>query len=193
MAQVRKECLESLQILHHRAKQAGQVTFLKPNTLLPFYFKFLKDKDRSVRMTALQNIVEFGAQGQLMFIEGLTKDENPQVRSICATGLGYYGPITIRTLLFGLHDPNPQVRKSTAKTIETNFTVESISECFWDKIAQRLSLKCTIKEVLNLPYTLTQGCANILKDLVSLFDGEFQVGNRGHQYLEDHTELSPNR
>jgi len=70
-----------------------------------------------------------------MFIEGLTKDENPQVRSICATGLGSYGPITIRTLLFGLHDPNPQVRKSTAKTIETNFTLDNISECFWDKIA----------------------------------------------------------
>lgn len=53
----------------------------------------------------------FGPQAELIFIEGLTKDKNPLIRSECAKGLGALGPQNLRALLFGLRDVEEQVRK----------------------------------------------------------------------------------
>ena len=60
--------------------------------LLPFFYRCLNDKDKSVRSCALLCIQNFGPQGELMFIEGVTKDRSVMVRSECAQGLGLIGP-----------------------------------------------------------------------------------------------------
>lgn len=109
MAAVRRESLMAIHALQERAR--GAVTYLKPRGVLPLYFKFLRDSDKDVRDTALGCIVAAGPQGQLVLIEGLTKDENALVRAYSAKGLGLFGPSTFRTLLLGLHDTNPMVRK----------------------------------------------------------------------------------
>ena len=109
MPQVRRETLMAIHALQERAR--GSVTYLKPRGVLPLYFKCLRDGDKDVRDTALGCIVAAGPQGQLVLIEGLTKDDNPKVRGYSAKGLGLFGPSTFRTLLLGLHDTHPNVRK----------------------------------------------------------------------------------
>jgi len=86
-ATVRKASLLSLDILHKKA-QRDQVTYLKARHLLPFFYRCLSDKEKSVRQCALLCIQNFGPQGELMFIEGVTKDKNPLIRCECAYGLG---------------------------------------------------------------------------------------------------------
>ena len=52
-----------------------------------------------------------------MFIEGVTKDKNFQIRCECAQGLAQIGPSTFRTLLLALHDPHPAVREAATVAI----------------------------------------------------------------------------
>jgi HEAT repeat protein len=68
-----------------------------------------------------------------MFIEGLTKDRSWQIRSECAQGLAQIGSSTFRTLLLGLHDPDPRVRESTSNAIIRNMNVEDIEDSFRGK------------------------------------------------------------
>lgn len=170
MAAVRKECLLTLQTLS--AKSKSQVTYLKPRTILPLFYKFLRDLDVEVKEAALQCIYEAGPHGQLLLVEGLSKDANPQTRAQAARGLGLFGPSTFRSLLLGLHDGSAEVRKSVAKTIVTNFSLEAVLEEFLDKPAQRQGIKCAVKEILTLPFALNQTCANFLRDLLSLLEDE---------------------
>lgn len=82
-ASVRKSSLLSLDILHKKTPN-DQVTYLKARHLLPFFYRCLNDKDKQVRSCALLCIQNFGPQGELMFIEGVTKDRNFQIRQECA-------------------------------------------------------------------------------------------------------------
>ena len=82
-ASVRKSSLLSLVILHKKTPN-DQVTYLKARHLLPFFYRCLNDKDKQVRSCALLCIQNFGPQGELMFIEGVTKDRNFQIRQECA-------------------------------------------------------------------------------------------------------------
>ena len=76
-AEVRKAAIISLDILRSRAQnRTDQITYLKARNMLPFLYRCLTDKDKSVRNSALQCIQNFGPQGELMFIEGLTKESN---------------------------------------------------------------------------------------------------------------------
>jgi hypothetical protein len=82
-ASVRKSSLLSLDILHKKSPNES-VTYLKARHLLPFFYRCLSDKDKQVRSCALLCIQNFGPQGELMFIEGLTKDRNYMIRCECA-------------------------------------------------------------------------------------------------------------
>lgn len=70
-----------------------------------------------------------------MLIEGLTKDDHAVVRACSARGLGKFGPSTFRSLLLGLHDNNPNVRKAAGKAITSNLSIELINDEFMDKPA----------------------------------------------------------
>ena len=99
---VRKASLISLDILHKRAND--RVTYLKPINLLPFFFKALSDKSPLVRKSALLCIQNFGPQGELLLIEGFTKDKSAKIRAACAQGLVHFGARCYRVLMTGLHD-----------------------------------------------------------------------------------------
>jgi hypothetical protein len=63
------------------------------------------------------------------------------------------GPHTLRTLLIGLHDEHPGVRKTVEKEIMEKFNLNSILDTFSDKISQKKSLKIAIRDILekNIP------------------------------------------
>lgn len=105
----RKAALISLDILRKKAlDESGSgepsITYLRARNLLPFFYRCLSDKDKTVRQSALVSIQNFGPQGELLFIEGVTKEQNLLVREQCATGLGRIGVTAFRTLLLTLND-----------------------------------------------------------------------------------------
>ena len=116
--------------------------------MLPFLYNCLLDRDRPVRNCAILAIANFGPQGELMFIEGVTKEANPSIRLECAKGLGKIGATTFRTLLLTLHDPHPGVKEAACNAILRNMTPESVFACFEDKEHQRQSLLCSVQEVI---------------------------------------------
>lgn len=105
-------------------------TYLQPKNLLPFFYKSLSDRAATVRECALLCIKNFGAHGELLFIEGVSKESNPLLRSECALGLGSIGPQTFRSLLLALHDETQIVKDSASSAILNNMTVYQIRKQF---------------------------------------------------------------
>ena len=58
------------------------------------------------------------------------------------------------------------------KAIVSNFSVDSILEEFQSKSSQKQGIKCSIKEILALPYPLVQTCANLLRELLTVLQQE---------------------
>ena len=108
-----------------------------------------------------------------MFIEGVTKEANPNIRVECAKGLGRIGPTTFRTLILTLHDPHPAVREAACTAILRNMTAESVYKCFEDKEHQRQSLFCSVQEVI-----MSDNVVNISSDIYNF------LSNLAHM-LED--------
>ena len=83
-----------------------------------------------------------------MFIEGISKEQNPYIRAECAFGLGSIGPQTFRSLLLALHDPVPLVKEAASRAILINMKLSEINNHFYDKNHQKTTICCTIKELL---------------------------------------------
>lgn len=98
----------------------------------------------------------FGPQAELLFIEGLTKDSNPIIRSECAKGLAIMGPQNFRVLLFGLRDLEEIVRIATLNSILKNFDVDTIIEEFSHKMSSIPALILALREII-------EGCEEKLK------------------------------
>jgi hypothetical protein len=58
-----------------------------------------------------------------MFIEGVSKEPNSQIRAECAFGLGTIGAQTFRTLLLALHDSTMLVKDAASRAILDNMTI----------------------------------------------------------------------
>jgi hypothetical protein len=111
-----------------------------------------------------------GPQGELLFIEGLSKDNNPIIRSCSARGLARIGVSTLRTILCGLYDENPNVRKIVENEILKEFTYDDILIEFYEKQLQLLSLKLTIKDILEKKISLTIHMQKYLIELLNLIE-----------------------
>lgn len=168
MLQVRRACLNTLQILREKA-QDSNITYLKNKNILPLFYYFLQDSSAEIREVAVNCLKKFGPQAELIFIEGLTKDKNPQIRSECAKGLGALGPQNLRALLFGLRDIEEPVRKATTLAIRSNFTTDSIVEEFKDKQNKVPALLCSIKEIIQLPFIMNEKTRSILEQVLVRF------------------------
>lgn len=72
----------------------------------------------------------------------------------------------------------------------SNFTVESILEEFQSKSSQKQGIKCSIKEILSLPYPILQTCAKLLRDLLSALQQE-AVSEDLSKYSYRQAEESP--
>ena len=166
--QIRKEALLSMKTISERSK--SKLTYLKPKTLLPLYIKYLNDPCKEIRNICIECILTTGPQGELTLIEAFTKDSNHIIRAQAAKGLGKLGPVSFRTLILGLHDPHPFVRKISASTIAKYFTANSLFKEYEEKNSQRQTLRCAIKEVLALPCPLLLKCGNLLKEFLSILE-----------------------
>ncbi|GIQ83149.1 hypothetical protein KIPB_004423 [Kipferlia bialata] len=111
---VRSAVLFSLGSFSQRAN--GGVTFLRSRSLLPRVYARLKDNDRTVREAAC-TVLAHDAQGELLLIRGLLKDQSPVVRASAAMGLGKTGPRSLRTLLLAHRDRSPAVRSAVGDAI----------------------------------------------------------------------------
>ena len=117
-------------------------------------------------------IKSLGPQGELIFIEGISKDSNPIIRANCAIGLAMIGPHTIRTLLIGLHDENREVRKIVEKEIVRKFAVEDVLNIFSEKSSQKLSLKIAIRDILEKSQNLQANTRAYFNEIILNLDHE---------------------
>jgi HEAT repeat protein len=161
---VRKAALLSLREINMQAKD--KLVYMKPVTLLPLFLKHLKDPSKEIRIICLKAIVELGPQGELVLLEAFRKDSNFIIRAQAAKGLGMAGVRHFKTLILGLHDNHFYVRKNSDKTISNCFSVDSIVNEFVGSPMQAQTIKCAIKEVLALPYKISDACEKILRDVL---------------------------
>lgn len=99
----------------------------------------------------MEGILDLGPQGELLFIEGLTRDSNPVVRIHCAIGLSMIGASTIRTLLVGLLDPDQRVRATVSNSLVSRVKISSIVETIQKKPGIRGSISAACRDILQNP------------------------------------------
>jgi HEAT repeat protein len=164
---VRKACIFTIHELAERAQE--NITYLKKKNIIPFYYEKLKDKDINIQGYAINCIKSLGAEGELIFIEGFTKDNNYLTRINCGLGLADNGIQNMRTLLLGLQDKNKNVRNAIEKVIIVKMPISEVVNYFNNE-GQLLSLKYTIKELLDKKNYLQLVTLGYLEKLLSTIE-----------------------
>lgn len=117
-----------------------------------------------------------------MFIEGLTKDKNISIRCNSASGLARIGVTTFRTLLVGLYDDNPNVRKTIENEMLQRFKIEDIVAEFFKRIPQLESLKFTLRDILEKRIPLSRNTSNFLENLLHSIEYQEQEERKMQEY-----------
>ena len=170
---VRKSCIFTIHELAERAQE--NITYLKKKNIIPFYYEKLKDKDINIQGYAINCIKSLGAEGELIFIEGFTKDSNYLTRINCGLGLADNGIQNMRTLLLGLQDKNKNVRNAIEKVIIVKMPISEVVNYFNNE-GQLQSLKLTVKELLDKKNYLQLVTVGYLEKLLSTIE-EFEENN----------------
>ena len=161
---VRKACIFTIHELASRANES--ITYLKKKNLIPFYYDKLKDKDLNIQGYAINCLKSLGPEGELVFIEGFTKDNNYLTRINCGLGLADSGIQNMRTLLLGLQDKNKNVRNAIEKVMIVKMPISEVVNYFSYE-GQLNSLKITVKELLNKKNQLQTVTVGYLEKLLS--------------------------
>jgi HEAT repeat protein len=161
---VRRSVIAALGTLAQRSSNG--VTYLRPRSLLPFLYSFLKDKEKCVREIAAEVIAYSGPHGELLLIEGVLKDSNTSIRCSAAYGLKHVGPRTIRTLLLALNDRDISVVKAVTQSIES-IGVTSFVEALKGRPDHQLaSIVTSAREILQSPIPISPTLSNILHRVI---------------------------
>ena len=161
---VRKACIFTIHELASRANES--ITYLKKKNIIPFYYEKLKDKDVNIQGYAINCLKSLGPEGELVFIEGFTKDNNYLTRINCGLGLADSGIQNMRTLLLGLQDKNKNVRNAIEKVMIVKMPISEVINYFSNE-GQLNSLKITVKELLNKKNRLQTVTIGYLEKLLS--------------------------
>ena len=161
---VRKACIFTIHELASRANES--ITYLKKKNIIPFYYEKLKDKDVNIQGYAINCLKSLGPEGELIFIEGFTKDNNYLTRINCGLGLADSGIQNMRTLLLGLQDKNKNVRNAIEKVMIVKMPISEVVNYFSNE-GQLNSLKITVKELLNKKNRLQTVTIGYLEKLLS--------------------------
>ena len=164
---VRKACIFTIHELAERSQE--NITYLKKKNIIPFYYEKLKDKDINIQGYAINCIKSLGAEGELIFIEGFTKDNNYLTRINCGLGLADNGIQNMRTLLLGLQDKNKNVRNAIEKVIIVKMPISEVVNYFSNE-GQLMSLKLTVKELLEKKNYLQLVTMGYLEKLLSTIE-----------------------
>ena len=171
---VRKSAIFSIRVLAEKAEE--KITYLKRKNIIPFYYDKLKDKDTNIQSYAINCIKSLGPQGELIFIEGFTKDPNPIIRTNCGIGLAESGVQTLRTLLIGLHDENDTVRNTIEKVIVVKMNIPDVVSYFSAQ-DQLGSLKISIKDILEKNKNLSMFTVNYFNQLLNYIE-KYEAENK---------------
>ena len=161
---VRKACIFTIHELASRANE--NITYLKKKNIIPFYYDKLKDKDLNIQGYAINCLKSLGPEGELVFIEGFTKDNNYLTRINCGLGLADSGIQNMRTLLLGLQDKNKNVRNAIEKVMIVKMPISEVVNYFSNE-GQLQSLKITVKELLTKKNILQMVTVGYLEKLLS--------------------------
>ena len=161
---VRKACIFTIHELASRANE--NIIYLKKKNIIPFYYDKLKDKDLNIQGYAINCLKSLGPEGELVFIEGFTKDNNYLTRINCGLGLADSGIQNMRTLLLGLQDKNKNVRNAIEKVMIVKMPISEVVSYFSNE-GQLNSLKITVKELLNKKNNLQTVTVGYLEKLLS--------------------------
>ena len=153
-------------------KNNENITYLKKKNIIPFYYDKLKDKDLNIQGYAINCLKSLGPEGELVFIEGFTKDNNYLTRINCGLGLADSGIQNMRTLLLGLQDKNKNVRNAIEKVIIVKMPISEVVNYFSNE-GQLMSLKFTVKELLEKKNYLQLVTMGYLEKLLSTIE-EFE-------------------
>ena len=115
---------------------------------------------------AINCLKSLGPEGELVFIEGFTKDNNYLTRINCGLGLADSGIQNMRTLLLGLQDKNKNVRNAIEKVMIVKMPISEVVNYFSYE-GQLNSLKITVKELLNKKNQLQTVTVGYLEKLLS--------------------------
>ena len=178
---VRRSAIFSIRVLAEKADE--KITYLKRKNIIPFYYDKLKDKDTNIQSYAINCIKALGPQGELIFIEGFTKDPNPIIRTNCGIGLAESGVHTLRTLLIGLHDENDSVRNTIEKLIVVKMDINNVIQYFGDN-GQLLSLKISVKDILEKNKNLSMFTVNYFNQLISAIE-RYEMENKDNINSEE--------
>lgn len=190
--QVRKNVLQALFNIFIRSDDG--ITYMRDINLIPFFYDKLNDKDFSIQQLAIKCITALGPQGELVLIEGFTRDKKTQVRINCVIGLSKMGIHNIRTLIQGLCDNRyDAVKQCVEKILINTMPIDAIMGYFTledgFKETQLLSILALVKTILENKYVESLRSLNYLTELqneiekltqnsLQLFNDDFS--NRNH-------------
>ncbi len=170
---IRKNALFTINYLSNKfnnnSKSSNRnIIHLNENNLIPFYYENLNDKDKEIQKFCINSLKNFGAKGELIFIEGLMKDKNYIVRANCGIGLCECGVHTLRTLISrGMFDQNENVRNTIEKNILRKFKVENVIQ-YYLKNNQLGSLKICLEEFIEKnPNFINQNFGNFCEKIIN--------------------------
>ena len=184
---VRKACIFTIHELASRANE--NITYLKKKNIIPFYYDKLKDKDLNIQGYAINCLKSLGPEGELVFIEGFTKDNNYLTRINCGLGLADSGIQNMRTLLLGLQDKNKNVRNAIEKVMIVKMPISEVVNYFSNE-GQLQSLKITVKELLNKKNILQLVTVGYLEKLLSSI--EECEDNNNNENINNENNLDKN-
>jgi HEAT repeat protein len=153
--------------------------YLRARSLLPLLYEQLSDGSEEVRRNALELMLVFGSQAELLLVEGLTKDGSWAVRGECARGLARLGPHNFRALLFGLRDLDPRVRRLTAQAMLAFEGPDQVAGCFLEHTNQVPSILSNITDILSIK-GWTKGLESLLRGVSVLLGGRRPPPSAGH-------------
>ena len=144
-ALVRKNIILTLSSL---SKYDNISTILCNKNILDIYYKKLCDFDEQIGLICLNNLIAFGAKGELLLIQGALHDKNTKTRLLCGKGLVKMGVHNFNTLLIVLiKEKDENVRDELCEMILRKYDVKEVAR-FCKTSRRDEAIVINIEEVL---------------------------------------------
>ena len=125
-----------------------QLNGLCNKNILDIYYKKLCDFDEQIGLICLNNLIAFGAKGELLLIQGALHDKNTKTRLLCGKGLVKMGVHNFNTLLIVLiKEKDENVRDELCEMILRKYDVKEVAR-FCKTSRRDEAIVINIEEVL---------------------------------------------
>lgn len=160
---VRQACLNSLAKLASQPGSDG-IALLQPQTVLPLFYRCMKDSDEGVRQDAAAALSRAHTQGQVLLVEAALKDSSVAVRCSALHGLQLLGPTNTGAVLLAMQDVDSSVKEAACSALVSFSLSENISRVLSSlSQAQQMMITQSARAALN-----ETGDTRVQKVLVSI-------------------------